>query len=128
MAATIGRSETLRVKGYYEFLRAVDHADKTVKKAVRDELRAAALPVRLEAQHEEADTLRSAKSAAGLRIIVRRRGVALEQTLRKTTGKRGDWGATQMRDALLPALERHQTDVERRLEQTLGRIVDRFGT
>jgi hypothetical protein len=51
----------------------------------------------------------SPRSAAGVITRVRSAGlVTVEQKLRKTTGKRGDWGVTQMKYAFLPAADEKQ--------------------
>ena len=121
------RSETLRVTGYREFLRATNRAEKKSKKFVRDNFREVGEVVR---QPAAAD-LRAlqdppAKSAAGLRTIVRVRGVNVEQTLRRVTGKRPDWGALQMRRILIPNLEAREGQIERTLERKLDVIADHF--
>jgi hypothetical protein len=43
----------------------------------------------------------------------------VEQSLRKVTGLRPDWGATQMRKGLLPALSSKQNEVEAEFEKAL---------
>lgn len=118
------RTETLRVKGYREFLYATDRAEKESKKFVRDNFKAVGEIVR-EPAADQLDAL-SPKSAAGLRTIVRVRGVRVEQTLRKTTGTRPDWGKTQMRKVLIPNLESHEREIGEQLERSLDRIADHF--
>jgi len=117
---------TIHVKGYREFLRATNHAEKSSKRFVRDNFREVGEVVRIPAADDLRDLQPSGKSAAGLRTIVRARGVNVEQTLRKVTGKRLDWGATQMRRILFPNLESHERDIERKLEEKLDRIADHF--
>jgi hypothetical protein len=65
----------------------------------------------------------STKSAAGFKVRVRQRGVSVEQSLLKTTGLRPDWGALQMRKALLPAVERKFPQVEAEFEKALDEII-----
>lgn len=48
-----------------------------------------------------------ADSAQGYRVRVRTRGVEVEQTKRKTTGRHPEYGAAQMRHGLLPALAKN---------------------
>lgn len=114
----------LIVKGYREFLRATDHAGPEAKSAVRGTFRNVGEIVRRSAERKFARY--SARSAAGYRTVVRVRGVAVEQSLRKTTGKRPDWGAVQMKDALLPALEQNERRVEKAFEAALDRVADHF--
>lgn len=118
------REAELIVKGYREFLRATDHAGREAKAAVRGTFRNVGEIVRRSAEGKFARY--SPRSAAGYRTVVRVRGVAVEQSLRKTTGKRPDWGAVQMKDALLPALEQNERRVEKAFEAALERVADHF--
>lgn len=125
------RDATTRVSGLRELIVACDAADKATKKLVRDELRKAAEPVRdsarLKLTKGVARSPSIARTAAGYRVIVRRTGiVSVEQKLRKTTGKRPDFGALQMREALVPALEENRDDVNREMDDAVERIVERF--
>lgn len=116
--------ETLRVRGYREFVRACDHAGKTIKREVRSALRDVGDVVRAEAQRLFSST--DARSAAGYRVSVRQRSVAVVQSLRKTTGTRPDYGSLQMRTAFLPALKNREAAVERRMEHAIDVIADNF--
>ena len=57
---------------------------------------------------------------------MRQRGVAVGQALRKTTGDRPQFGALQMKKALLPALYAHEQELERDLERALDQISREF--
>ena len=120
----MAEAETLRVKGYRDFVRATNRAGLEARRAVRTQFRQIGEPVRAEAQRlfEQFD----ARSAAGFRIGVTQRGVFVEQGLRKTTGKRPDYGALQMRKALLPALQLKQADVEKAMERAIDGVADHF--
>jgi hypothetical protein len=113
---------TVRVKGLREFQRAVAKADQETKGVVREKLREAGDVVRVEATRRFDPV--SAKSAAGYRTRVRIRGVAVEQSLRRTTGKRADWGRIQMVRALEPALDAKSRDVEAKLEDGIDELAD----
>src|SRR4029077_2844224 len=91
------QAATLQVKGYTQLMQALAQSDKASRKAVRDELRKAAEHVRLDGATLFAPT--DAKSAAGYRTRVRQRGVAVEQSLRKTTGQHPEFSALQVRRA-----------------------------
>lgn len=117
-------SATAQVKGYREFLRACARAEKDTKKYVRAAFREVGDIVKVDAASRLGDL--SEKSARGLRTRVRQRGIAVEQSLRKTTGKRPDWGKTQMRGVLIPALDEHEQDVDRAMGEALDKIADRF--
>jgi hypothetical protein len=117
---------TVHIRGYREFLRATNRAEKASKRFVRDNFKEVGEVVRVPAADDLRTLQPTGKSAAGLRTIVRARGVNVEQTLRKVTGKRPDWGATQMRKILLPNLESHEREIEQKLEEKLGDIADHF--
>lgn len=112
------------VKGYREFLRALDRGGKETKKMLRDELRSGGEIVRADAQARFARI--NQKSAAGYRVAVRQRGVAVEQRLVKTTGKHPEWGVLQMRVALIPASAAKEPEIERHMERALDRVCNRI--
>lgn len=117
-------AQALRVRGYREFQRAVARADRQTRKAVREELREVGEVVRADAQDLFSDI--DATTAAGYRVVVRQRGVSVEQRLRRTTGLHPEYGALQMRRALIPAAEENEDTIEERMERALDRIADRF--
>ena len=106
-------------------IRAADAAGKETKKLVRDRLRQMAKPVLDDARSKLSRY--DARSASRLGISVRRVGtIAVEQRLRRTTGARPQFGALQMREALMPALEENTDRIERQLERALDDIADAF--
>lgn len=115
-------ASTVRVRGLRQFMQATAKADKQTKKVVREKLREAGDSVRVEASRLFAST--DARSAGGYKVRARVRGVAVEQSLRKTTGLRPGFGALQMRRALVPALDNKSSEVESRLEQAVGELAD----
>lgn len=117
-------AETLRVKGYREFLRATDRAGSDAKRFTREAFREIGDQVRAEAQRLFQKT--DERSATGYRVAVRLRGVAVEQSIRKTTGKHPEYGALQMRKALLPALRTKETEVASATERALDKVADHF--
>ena len=94
--------------------------DKELAKELRGELKEVGQIVQKEAASlfSGVDT----RSAAGYKVRVRARGVAVEQSLRRTTGQHPDYGAKQMREALLPALESKENAVVERLEDMLDSL------
>jgi len=115
-------TQTVRVKGLREFMRATAKAEKGTKKAVQDKLKEAADIVRVEASQRFTPT--SAKSARGFRTRARMSGAFVEQSLRKTTGDHPTYGRLQMRRALEPALEAKSHEVEQRLEKAVDDLAD----
>jgi hypothetical protein len=67
----------------------------------------------------------SAYQGASLGTIVPKvlaRGAYVYQNARKVTGKRGDYGALQMRKGLVPALEQHTEGIVASLEVTIDKL------
>ena len=116
------RQETVRVEGLRDFLRDTAKAEKETKKKVRDRLKEAGDVVREEASRLFAPV--SAKTADGYRVRARVSGVHVEQSLRKTTGLRPDYGALQMRRALVPVLIAKEDDVQREMEKAADDLAD----
>ncbi len=116
---------TLRVEGLGGLVKAADAAGKETKKQVRDRLRKVAEPVLSDARTKLARY--DERSASRLGVSVRRTGtVAVEQRLRRTTGARPQFGALQMTEALLPALDDNADRIEREFEHALDDIADAF--
>jgi len=120
----VATAETLRVKGYREFMRATVRADRESKAYIRQAFKDAGESVRADAARRMTEY--DSRSAAGYRVAVRQRGVAVNQSLRKTTGDRPDYGALQMRKALLPALQANGDELNRDLELALARVERHF--
>lgn len=116
---------TVRVKGLRELRRDFRKISKSLDKEVRDGLKQAAEPVREEAANlfERYD----ARSAAGYRVSVRQKVVTVQQARRRTTGQRPDFGALQMRRALLPALARREDEVVEGVDRVLDRLAGHNG-
>src|SRR4029077_10549899 len=89
----------VEVRGYKELIRASALADKATKREMRATFRKVGDPVKQDAAalFQRYD----AGSAAGYKTRVRQRGISVEQSLRKTTGKHPEFGRLQMRKALL---------------------------
>lgn len=116
---------TIKVEGLSNLIRRADAADRATKRLVREGLRDAVQPVR-----EEATRLFSKysdKSAGRYRVVVRRTGlVAVEQPLRRTTGKRPDFARLQYSKALFPARDSKREEVLSRLQQEVEKVARIF--
>ena len=119
--------ETFRVvpESVREVLAGLTAMDKDVAKGIREELRSAGQIVQREATSLFAPV--SDRSAAGYKVRVRQRGVAVEQSLRRTTGEHPDFGTLQLQTALLPSLERHEHDVVNKLTAMLDEVARKNG-
>lgn len=100
---------TVRVEGVREVNAAFRKIDKKLAREFGNDLKKAAAPVVETARQKETKwqgasvgTIRAKRS--GPRVFV-------EQSARKKTGKRSDFGALQMREALVPALDEETTEV-----------------
>lgn len=120
----MAQEATLSVKGYRELMRAYQQADRDSRKELRAALKHAGEIVQRDAARFISPI--SSRTAAGYKIRVRQRGVAVEQSLRKTTGAHPEWGSYQMRHALLPALMVNEDEVERRMEAALDIVAAHF--
>jgi hypothetical protein len=116
--------ETLAVTGYRDLMRGLQQADRESKREVRANLRKIGDVVRKDATSRFAPV--SSHSAAGYRTRVRQKGIAVEQSIRKTTGRHPEYGGLQMRKALLPALMSNADDMNRQLEHALDVVCSRF--
>ena len=102
----VPRGSTLQVQDFNKFLATMSHTDRKMNRAARAEIRQAGDHVRADAAEKFARYDR--KSSAGYRVVVRRRGVAVEPALRTTTGKHPGFGALQMEQALVPAMDENE--------------------
>ncbi len=116
---------TIRVSGLRELQRALAMADAEQRKEIRAALKKSGEFVREEAQ--SSFTRYDADSAAGYRVVVRQRGIAVEQSRRRTTGAHPQYGSLQMRVALMPALKDREAETLKAFEQALDDVADVFG-
>lgn len=118
----MAQGSTLAVHGVTDLVRDLRTADRATKKAIRADLRLVGESVRAD-QVRQMQAIDS-HSAAGYKTRVRQRGIAVEQSLRKTTGQHPEYGAMQMR-LLLKALAANAAETERAMERAMDRICDR---
>jgi hypothetical protein len=117
-------NSTVRVRGLRELQSAFRKADKALAKDLRDELKEVGRIVQEEATRRF--TPIDPRSAAGYKVRVRGKGVAVEQSKGRTTGLHPQFGVLQMQTALIPALDAKEGEVVRRLEDMLDRIAGDF--
>jgi hypothetical protein len=116
---------TVRVKGLRELDRALRKMDKELSREMRSTLKEAAEIVAVDARARFSDI--SPASASSMRARAKAKGATVEQSKGRTTGKRPDYGALQMRRALLPALEAKQEQVVEKVDDLIGRLGSRNG-
>lgn len=120
-------AKTVRLRGYDKLQRSIAAADKATKREVRGSLRGAAEVVRVPWVDEDLDRF-GAKTAAGMRTVVRKRGVAVEQSLRKSAIKarqRPKFGKKQQQigEAITAS---NATELQREFDAAGQRIVEKF--
>lgn len=119
----MAQTQTLRLRGYREFLRACDHAGKDTKREVRAAFRLVGRSVLTDWSRRLAPI--DTRSALGLKTRVRARGVSVEQSIRRTTGLHPEYGALQMRLGLRAATSK-QHETERAMEDAIDHVADHF--
>jgi hypothetical protein len=113
------------IEGNREIARDLRRIERQMQSGVRDELRDLAKPVQQTAASLAGPY--SGATAAGFKIRLRRFEVTVEQSLRKTTGLRPDYGALQMRRMLEPALEQEEGKIEPEISRMLDVLHARYG-
>lgn len=111
---------TVRITGLREVSRAFRKMSGRLAPELRAALRAAAKPVADSARRNEKWQGASIRTI-GPRVTVS--GAAVTQRAKKVTGQRGDFGALQMEQAMIPALEEHVDDIEHSAEAVLATVL-----
>lgn len=112
----------VRTRGWRELQRALQRVNREAAKTAREGAKRAAEPVVQSARAKEGKWAGSKPSSIGPRVTVR--GVFVTQRARKVTGRRPDFGALQMEEAFIPALEENEREVERHLEKAFDHLLD----
>jgi hypothetical protein len=115
---------TIRVKGLRELDRAFKSMDKELQRDLRTRLKKAAAPVVSSAQSKISRY--QGASTGTIKPVALAKGVVVRQNAKKVTGKRGDFGALQMR-LFLEALEENEDEVVRAVENLIDELADRNG-
>lgn len=121
-----GTSKVVRVEGLRELVKATGGYKTALAKEIRAELIVGAKLVSTDARSRM--TRIDAKSAMGLVPFAKATGVSgVKQRKKKRLNPgRGDYGALQMRKALLPALWSKRDDIERNIERMLDKLGGRW--
>ena len=119
-------SDVIRIEGLDALDRTWRVIDDDLRRELQKEMQDAARIVSEDARSRLSRY--NARSAMGIRARIERRTMAVvEQRRARTTGKRGDWGALQMRKALVPARAVRRSEVIARLDRMLGRLAGEHG-
>lgn len=103
-----------------ELQRALRQVDKSLERDLKDELKKAGEPV---ARSAASKLARWRGASTDVRVHPLGKGVFVRQQARKVTGLRGDFGALQMRDAFIPALDENQHRIVADIEDALDRWI-----
>src|SRR6266540_4003609 len=121
-----GATPAVRIKGLNELRMAFKEMDAALYRELGKELKQVAEVVAVDARRRF--SVVDHHSASGYKPRLHgKRGVSVDQTLRKVTGKRGDYGALQMRRALIPALQSHESELVSGVERMLDRLEREHG-
>lgn len=124
--------ETIQVKGLRELNRAFAAADAKLARDLNDSLKAAAEPVRVDAEHMAvAGIRRITQEWSRMRIGGLRSGVYVAPTARSVRGRsprrRPNLATLLLGRSMLPALESNAPEVSRRVDRLLGDIERGWG-
>lgn len=117
--------QTVRVRGYREYVSSLNKVNKGAAKVVRAALREVAKPVAATAKSNLNQYPGISLGTIGPKVTTR--GVAVTQRARKVTGLRPDFGSLQMTKGLIPALDEHADEVEAGADHALGILINSSG-
>ncbi len=125
---------TFVVTGFKELVAATSYLIPAEKAATREALESVGEIVRLHGardlvlykEEKYGRPQDATRSASGFKVRVRQRGVEVEQSLRKTTGRHPEWGSVQMRRGLLPALYGAETEITAEFDRAIDKVVVAF--
>jgi hypothetical protein len=118
-------SPGIRVEGLREVQKAFRDVDKSLVTSLGGELKRAAEPVVASAKTKVARF--QGASVGTIRAVRSGPNVYVEQSARKVTGLRGDFGSLQMRTVLEPALDENENRVFAEVERVLDKYADGAG-
>lgn len=116
---------TIRVEGYREVVRALGVVSAETRATVRAALAEAAWPVAADTKSRLSDHRGISLGTIG--VAVRTSGVAVTQRAKKVTGLRPDFGALQMVEGFIPALEANREETYAGVELALDALITRSG-
>lgn len=114
---------TVRVEGYREAARALQKVNAGAKREILKGIAEAGRPIA-----DDANRRLGRFTAVGpVKSVGTTGGVFIRQTKRKVSGLRGDFGALQMRDGLIPAVESNEEKIVEHVENALEGLIAREG-
>lgn len=116
--------DTIRTRGFRELYRACNAAPADVRAETRKAFFKVGDVVRDNARSRIRQL--NPRTARYYRTRVQPSGVKVDSSKRKTTGLRPDWGKTQMRKAMLPALHEEKRVVEQEMIRAVERVARTF--
>jgi hypothetical protein len=122
--AKVVQGATVSVEGFRELMLGLHNAGKDTERYSREALRHAGDAVKEDATRKFSKY--DKRTSEGYRVRVRRIGVSVEQSIRRTTGMRPDFGALQMRRALIPALQENTEETMTAMEEAVTLVTERL--
>lgn len=119
----------VRIEGFRELNRALRFIDKNVAKEIRDEFREAAEPVRASAETLAVSRIRNIGPVwSRMRVGSTAREVYVAPRARRRGGSpRPNVGRLLFEQSMVPALEKHRGEIEKRTEDVLDRLGRKAG-
>lgn len=118
-------ARAVAVEGYRQLQRDFGRMSKDLRKDLRSQLKEIGGIVADDARQRAAAY--SDRTARSIRPKVRTADLSVQDTARKVTGKRPDYGKLVMRRVLLPAREAKQRELMDGLETMLDKLGHRYG-
>jgi hypothetical protein len=113
---------TVRVKGLVELNRAINRADKDTKKLLKAPFKRVGEIVRAEGESRFSGV--DTRSATGFRVVVRTRGVSVDQRRKNSGGSKRPNYTRMQQDTLEAALDSKESEVVDEMNKALEEIAD----
>ena len=111
---------SVHVTGLREVQRSLNKVNREAAKVVKDEIKQAVEPIAATARSRIGVYQGASTSTIGPRVVMK--GAFVTQRKRTVTGKRGDFGAKQMR-ILIGAMHDHKDGIVDEVDDALGRLI-----
>ena len=112
----------VNVRGLAELNRDFGKLSRALQRELGEQLAEIAEPVAQDVRRRAAAEGYGERTVSGIAAGRRRGSAVVRQRRKKVTGKRPDFGAIQLREVFVPAVEANRAATERRVEDFLERI------
>lgn len=118
-----------RFQGYTQLIASLRSLPRAQEAMIREEFRAIGrvLATRWAEKIATLNPPGTTRTVEGYRPYVRLRGLEVDQTVRKTTGLRPDWGKTQMVRGGIPVLEETEPEIVAGIDEAMTKAQKSVG-